>query len=243
MPNSTTVGDNPYDDADLADYYSDLNYSGTFQLAVRDLPEIIARHVTGRAALDFACGGGRSTRFLKALGFNTMGVDISEPMLANAVRQDPNGVYNLVGDGDLSTLSGRSFDLILSAFPFSATPTQDKVRAILSEFVNLLAKEGHLILIEASDSLYRHEWLSFSTSAYPENAAAKSGDPVPIAFRDRIDQPVVDILWTDADYRRSFDAVGLRHLETHRPLARNEDQDPWISEREISPWVVYVLSA
>jgi SAM-dependent methyltransferase len=239
----TAVGANPYSDTDLADYYSGLDYIGTFQLAVRDLPDIIARQVEGSTALDFACGGGRSTRFLKALGFDTIGADISQRMLANAMRRDPEGVYLLVGDGDLSSLAGSSFNLILSAFPFSATTTQDKVRAILSELRNLLAPEGRLVVIEATDALYRHEWLSFSTSAYPENAAAKSGDPVPIVFRDRMDQPVFDILWTDEDYRRSFEAVGLRPLEVHRPLARDDDPDPWVSEREIPPWVIYVLSA
>lgn len=240
---SAPVAGNPYDDAELAEYYSALDYSGTFLLAVRDLPEIIARHVTGRTALDFACGGGRSTRFLKTLGFNVVGVDISPQMLANAVQRDPDGVYELVGDVDLSVLAGRSFDLILSAFPFSTTRTQKKVRDILTEFSKLLAPEGRLVLVESSDRLYRHEWLSFSTLAYPENAEAKSGDPVAIVFRDRMDEPVFDTLWTDEDYRESFETVGLRHLETHRPLARKQDPEPWISEREFPPWVIYVLSA
>jgi len=241
--NSTAVGGNPYSDADLADFYSGLDYAGTFQLAVRDLPDIIERHVTGSAALDFACGAGRSTRFLKALGFDAIGADLSQSMLTNAARQDPEGTYHLVGDGDLCRLAGAAFDLILSAFPFSSTPTQDKVRAMLSALRDLLAPDGRLLMIEANDALYRHEWVSFSTAAYPQNAAAKSGDPVPIVFRDRMDRPVFDTLWTDEDYRRSFDAAGLHPLETHRPLARDDDPDAWISEREIAPWVIYVLSA
>jgi SAM-dependent methyltransferase len=112
--NSAPLADNPYGQADLADYYSALDYSGTFRLAVRDLPDLIARHVEGSTALDFACGGGRSTRFLKGLGFGAVGVDISAQMLANAARQDPDGEYRLVGEADLSVLAGRSFDLILS---------------------------------------------------------------------------------------------------------------------------------
>jgi hypothetical protein len=53
------------------------------------------------------------------------------------------------------------------------------VRNILTEFAKLLAPDGRVVLVEASDRLYQHEWVSFSTSAYPENAEAKSGDPVP----------------------------------------------------------------
>jgi trans-aconitate methyltransferase len=57
--------------------------------------------VTGGKALDFACGCGRSTRFLKTLGFGTTGVDMSAAMLANARRRDPGGNYLQVDDGDL----------------------------------------------------------------------------------------------------------------------------------------------
>jgi hypothetical protein len=116
------------------------------------------------------------------------------------------------------------------------------VRALLTELRDLLGPEGRFIVIESTDALYRDEWLPFSTSAQPESAAVKSGDPVHIAFWDRIDQ-VVDILWTDVDYRRTFEAVGLLPLEIHRPLARDDEPDPWVSEREIRPFVYYVLSA
>ena len=232
----------PYDDVELADYYSSLDYRGTFGLAVRDLPEIIARQATGSTALDFACGGGRSARFLKSLGFETVGVDISQAMLANAVERDPGGQYLLVGDADLSALSGRTFDLVHSAFPFCSTKTREKMRVILNELKNALAPEGCLIVVEPTDDFYRCEWLSFSTAAFAENMTAKSGDPVGAVFRDRMDQPVYDTLWTDEDYRQSFEAVGLRLLETHLPRARYDDPEPWVSERDIAPWVIYVLS-
>jgi hypothetical protein len=58
-----------------------------------------------------------------------------------------------------------------------------------------------------------------------------------------MDEPVFDTLWTDQDYRESFEAAGLERLETHRPLAHDGDPEPWISERKIPPWVIYVLSA
>ena len=47
---------NVYDDAQRAEAYSKLEFPGTYYLAYRDLPAIIAEHVTGPAALDFGCG-------------------------------------------------------------------------------------------------------------------------------------------------------------------------------------------
>ncbi len=97
-------------------------------------------------------------------------------------------------------------------------------------------------MVEHTEQLYRHEWVLFTVAAFPENAEAKSGERVPMHFRDRMSEPVADFLWTDRDYRRNFQAVGLQILESHRPLARPDDPGPWLSERDIPPWVVYVLS-
>lgn len=240
---ATFLGADTYGDAALAGFYDSLDFSGTYQLAVRDLPDIIARQVQGDLALDFGCGSGRSTRFLKSLGFNVTGVDVSQAMLDNAQRRDPEGEYVLVEDGDLSRLNGRIFDLILSAFPLASTPSHVEMQALLRELRDVMAPEGRLIVIEPTDFLYLNEWMSFSTSAFPENSTAKSGDPVSVSFRDRMDEPVIDVLWTDQDYRQNFKAVGFRLLETYRPLAREDEPGAWISEREIPPWVIYVLSA
>jgi ubiquinone/menaquinone biosynthesis C-methylase UbiE len=109
---------NVYDDQARSKSYATLEFPGTYYLAYRDLPAIIGEHVHGRKAIDFGCGAGRSTRFLRDLGFDVVGVDISEPMLARARDLDPKGDYRLVPDGDLSSLEANAFDLILSAFTF-----------------------------------------------------------------------------------------------------------------------------
>jgi len=83
---------NSYEDVSRADAYATLEFANTYHLAYRDLPAIMSEHVTGTKALDFGCGTGRSTRFLRKLGFNVMGVDISEEMLRIARPLDPSGI-------------------------------------------------------------------------------------------------------------------------------------------------------
>ena len=80
---------NSYQSATFAEDYSKLDFSNTYHLAFRDLPEIYSARVKGTAALDFGCGTGRSTRFLRGLGFETIGVDISPEMVAKAHEIDP----------------------------------------------------------------------------------------------------------------------------------------------------------
>ena len=123
---------NAYDDARRASAYATLEFPGTYALAFRDLPQLFARHVAGRRALDFGCGAGRSTRFLRGLGFDVTGADVSRPMLEQARALDPGGEYHLVGDGDLGSLPGGTFDLILSAFTFDNIATRGQKQTALA---------------------------------------------------------------------------------------------------------------
>ena len=65
---------NVYDDEQRANVYAELGFPSTYYLAFRDLPTIFTEHVRGRRALDFGCGTGRSTRFLRGLGFEVFGL-------------------------------------------------------------------------------------------------------------------------------------------------------------------------
>ena len=116
---------NTYEDSRYAAAYAKLEFTGTYYLAYRDLPEIIHSHVPGNVALDFGCGTGRSTRFVQRLGFKVVGVDIAEEMISRARETDPEGEYHLIENGDFSRFQRHSFDLIMSAFTFDNIPTRD----------------------------------------------------------------------------------------------------------------------
>jgi SAM-dependent methyltransferase len=233
---------NVYADDARAESYAGLEFPGTYYLAFRDLPAIIERHVSGRAALDFGCGTGRSTRFLQGLGFSAVGVDIAAPMLGQARARDPEGDYRLVPDGDLGDLSGSRYDLVLSTFTFDNIPNPEHRLRLFIALGRLLSEQGRLINLVSSPDIYVNEWASFSTRDFPENRSAGSGDAVRIVMLDVEDRrPVEDVMWTDSDYRDLYRAANLDVLETHRPLGLHSDPGTWVSETRISPWVIYVL--
>ena len=233
---------NVYEDAERAAAYAKLEFPGTYYLAYRDLPAIIAEHVKGIKALDFGCGTGRSTRFLHNLGYAVIGVDIAQDMVELARQKDPGGQYLLVKDGDLGSWQDKSFDLVLSVFTFDNIPTMQKKVALFIDLRNLLNKEGKIISLVSSPDIYMHEWASFTTKDFPENKFATSGDKVKIIMTDVTDRrPVEDIVWSDEDYRKVYAQAGLTLLATYRPLARDDEPFPWINETKIAPWVVYVL--
>jgi SAM-dependent methyltransferase len=240
----TTRFTNVYDDRDRARAYAELEYPGTYYLAFRDIPRLLATHVTGTSALDFGCGAGRSSRFLREQGFEVIGVDISEAMLAEAAARDPGGTYLRLTNDDFGPLGARRFDLIFAAFTFDNIPGRERRIRLVRELASRLAPAGRLVILASSAEIYTNEWLSFSTRDFPENRNAKSGDLVRIVMLVGADRrPVEDIFWTDADYRTVFASAGLELLEVHRPVGNDADPIQWVSEREVSPWAIYVAGA
>ncbi|NIM20783.1 MAG: methyltransferase domain-containing protein [Candidatus Latescibacteria bacterium] len=233
---------NAYDDDQRAEAYAKLEFPGTYYLAYRDLPEIIREHVNGKRALDFGCGTGRSTRFLKKLGFEATGVDIAEGMLKKARERDPRGDYRLIADGDLGHLQYDSYDLVLSVFTFDNIPTMAKKIKLFSDFGRLLKRDGKVVNVVSSPDIYTHEWASFTTKSFPENHHAKTGDKVKIVITDVDDKrPVEDVIWMDEDYQQVFRRAGLELVETYKPLAEESEPYHWVNETSIAPWVIYVL--
>ena len=233
---------NVYEDEERARAYATLEFPGTYYLAFRDLPALIRRHSDGSRALDFGCGAGRSTRFLKNLELNVIGADISQAMLDQARALDPLREYRLIRDNIASEFAPDSFDIILAAFTFDNMPTEAKALA-LSGLRILLAPAGCLFLVVSSPEIYVNEWASFSTRDFSENRHACDGDRVRIIMLDVPDRrPVEDVFCTDAQYRRLFEDVGLRVLEVQKPLATGEEPTRWVSETNTAAWTIYVLA-
>jgi SAM-dependent methyltransferase len=233
---------NCYDNATRADAYSKLEFANTYHLAFRDLPEIFRAHVKGTAALDFGCGTGRSTRFLSRLGFDPVGVDISEEMVSRARELDPQGDYRVIPGDDMSALPPASFSLIQSAFTFDNIPGRETKVRLFRDLRTLLTPDGILVNIVSAPEIYWNEWASFSTKNFPENRNARPGDPVKIITTDFEDRsPAVDILWPHESYVEVCARAELEVVEMRKPLAHGDEPYRWVSETRIAPWVIYAL--
>ena len=160
-----------YADRQRAESYARLEFPGTYYPTFRDLPAIIGSLASGATALDFGCGAGRSTRFLRRLGFDVVGVDISAEMLALAREADPEGTYRLVSDGEPNAVGERSFDLVLSAFTFDNVPGWENKERLLGMIGASLRDGGRFLNLVSSPEIYVHEWASFSTIEFAGNAA------------------------------------------------------------------------
>jgi ubiquinone/menaquinone biosynthesis C-methylase UbiE len=243
MTTNTQTFENSWGNETRAESYSQLEFPNTYYLAYRDLTEIISSHVSGKKAIDFGCGTGRSTRFLKEMGFDAIGIDISPEMLNIAKQLDNSGDYQLVSNGHYSHLGVDQFDLVQSIFTFDNIPGWENRTNILAGLRDLLKNTGKIICLDSTPELYTNEWASFSTKDFPENLTAKTGDIVRDIMLDVKDRrPVEDIFWTVQDYHTLFEKAGLTPEATYKPLGRREEPFDWISEVHTAPWMIFVLS-
>lgn len=243
MPHSTDFR-NAYADGERARSYATLAFPGTYYLAFRDLPAILGGAPAGARALDFGCGAGRSTRFLRDLGYNAVGVDIAVEMLEQARLADPAGDYRLVPDGDLSMLEARAYDVALATFTFDNVPGETRKVALLAGLRRALRPGGTLLLVVSTPELYRYEWASFTTAEFAGNRTALAGDAVFTRMLDVPDaRPIRDELCPDDVYRRLFAAAGLALRVRHLPLGRDDEPFAWVNETRIAPWSLYELAA
>ncbi|MCX6640948.1 MAG: class I SAM-dependent methyltransferase [bacterium] len=102
----------------------------------------------GSRVLDLACGSGRHGRELSRLGYPTVGLDLSWPLLTrNWVSQHTPGVQRLRGDMRTLPVKAGSFDLALSLFTsFGYFAIEADNQRVVNEASRALRKSGFYVL-------------------------------------------------------------------------------------------------
>lgn len=220
--------------------YDKLKIADTYYLAFRDIRSVVRKRVKGVQTLDYGCGTGRSTRFLKELGLTAIGADISDSMVQQARINDPDGEYHTIESGELPFLGNESLDLVFNGFVFDSVASKTAMMKICRETRRALKQSGVMIVITSTPELYTVDTASFKCD-FPENHAAKSGDKVKCVVRGNPEIEVWDYQWTREDYKEVFEATGLKVVEAIEAKADGSEPFEWVSEKRVAPWTVYVL--
>jgi len=108
---------------------------------VLDTPMLSALPSAGHV-LDIGCGEGRFCRMMQAKGLQTTGLDLTEAMIGEARRRDPNGAY-VLGSGEALPFEDQSFDS--AVFYLSLIDIPDMPAAI-SEAARVLRAGAPLLI-------------------------------------------------------------------------------------------------
>lgn len=95
-----------------------------------------------RTALDVGCGEGRFCRMLASHGIDTIGIDPTTPLIAQARRAHPDGAY-MIGAAEHLPFPDASFDLVVSYLSLVDIP--DIERGI-AEMARVLRPQGSLLI-------------------------------------------------------------------------------------------------
>ncbi len=218
--------------------YATLSFENTYFLGYRDLPFLLEKYSSGKKAIDYGCGTGRSTRFLQANGFQVIGVDISRKMLQQAKKIDRSSFYLHIKNARIPVFDDSS-DLVLSAFVLFNVPSKKQLLTIFREIHRCLKNEGIFIIVTGNKELYSRQWLSYNTD-YPQNKNLKSGDIAKIQLKDAAIE-FINFYWTEDDYTELCRLSGFKILEKHAPYGKPNEGKAWISEEKHSPYMIYVL--
>jgi ubiquinone/menaquinone biosynthesis C-methylase UbiE len=228
-----------HDYQQFSDQYAKLKIEGTYYLAFKPIVELIGRYrALGKRALDFGCGSGRSTRFLKSLGFNAIGVDKSEAMIRQAQGMVGGGVY-LHLDSETLPFPDNSFNFIFQSFVLLEYSSIPAMVSTFRELNRVLIEDGLVVVITGSEAYYQRNWLSFELDC-AENQTLASGDKARVSIRGT-DIVLFDYYWTDRDYRQVFQQSSFDVVETLYPIAQGDEPFDWVNECEFPCWAIYVL--
>lgn len=139
--------------------------------------------LTGRLALDVACGTGDLAAALAGAGADVLGVDFTYEMIARAPAKDAR-VGWLQGDGQRLPVASETFDLVTIAF--GLRNVEDR-RIALREMLRVLKPGGRLIVLEFSmprQDLFGRAYKGYLMHVLPRIGGALAGDRSAYAYLD-----------------------------------------------------------
>ncbi|WP_432737413.1 methyltransferase domain-containing protein [Maridesulfovibrio sp. FT414] len=222
----------------FAKEYSTLDIDGTYYLAFRDIPSILRMNTNGRRGLDYGCGTGRSTRFLKEIGYNMSGVDISPTMITEAVARDKHGEYIQIKSAE-TPFPNASFDFVFSSFVFIEVDNLAEIERILIEMKRILKPGGIFVFVTSPASTYDGNWVSFDYDLSHNENELTSGDSAQLSIKGT-NVVLYDYFWSQEDYTLALKNAKLSIIDIHHPIGKTSDPVNWLDEAHKAYFSIYV---
>lgn len=219
-------------------YATKLPPNSLKNLAFKHAVGLFKKYKATGKALDFGCGVGYSTGFLKSLGFNSIGVDINPKMIELAKENDKTGTYKLIKNSKIP-YDDVTFDLVFASFVLLEISTLLQVEEVLIEISRVLKPGAHFIALVDNANMYSHNWGAINTD-FPQNKNLKSGAKVKVEFIQE-GFAIEDYYWSREDYLTVMEKANLELLEICSPLADPNDGIDWKDEVNISPISIYFM--
>ncbi len=179
--------------------------------------------LSGKAAVDLACGEGHFTRMLPSLGASRIvGVDRSEGMFALARAQElehPLGIEYLVQDC-LSLSLPAEFDVVAAAYLLNYAASREALTAMVLGVARCLKPGGRFVTMNANPDLEFERGATYRKYGFEIRANAELREGMPYTWVFHLDDGPVEVenYWLPASaYEAAMRAAGFVEVRWHRP--------------------------
>jgi SAM-dependent methyltransferase len=108
-----------------------------------------------KQVLDIACGTGRWSLYFRQLGADVIGLDASQPMLAQAAKQSSLSGFLVHATADALPIRNKSADLILCSMSLGYFP---KLRDVFQEFARTAAASATIVISDLHPAAIAAGW-------------------------------------------------------------------------------------
>jgi len=172
-----------------AELYGALGIEGTTYEIGFEAVRLALGDIRGQVFLDFGCGAGRSTAFLRSLGAGRVyGVDRDQGMIAQALGKRLDGVVFTRID-EAIPLPGESVDGAVSLNVFIEIRTPAEMSGVCREIARTLRPGSPFIVASTSPLAFGHTFRSYR---YPVSGELRSGDVTPCFVTTPAGELVID---------------------------------------------------
>jgi SAM-dependent methyltransferase len=220
----------------IADQYEEWGKKATtdWELGHKNVAKLL-EPIRDKKILDYGCGNGKFSIYLKNLGAEVVGVDISETQLEVAKKVNQDIVYLLDTDKKIESDYLSYFDAAVLIFVLCEISSQDVQLSVLKRVYRLLKPGTELVILNPNwEKSNGKEFLTHQLEYEPE---LKLGEPVTTILKGNHPIHIPDYFWSKQVYLENLEKAGFSNFEIYEPLAP-EDGKPWKDEKEYPPFLI-----
>jgi len=218
-----------------AEIYNALGITGTSVQATFEHIAKTCGDLRGLKVMDFGCGPGRSTRFLRSLGANNLiGVDRSWDMLEMAKRNDPSHKESYIwGDAVRGMNSWKfeseGFDVIVSTFTFIEMPSIESLYSAFTQLSTVLKNGGRLIFAVTNPDAYDHDYVTYGFEPLINRRPLRNGDPIRTIVKPNPELMIQDYYWDETIFHKILEFEEYKDWSITYPTP-GEGPIDWLDE-------------
>lgn len=171
--------------------------------------------LTGQHVLDFGCGSGMYSRWMKARGATrVVGYDVADGMLAYARRREEHERLGLEFTSDLSADLSARFDLVLGVYVLPYAATWEALLGTCHDMARLLRPDGRLVTlpIHPQFGVDPDYYRSYGFRLLSDDPYADGGIVTLHLCQPPYDIRVDAIYWSAATLEKALAAAGLSSI-------------------------------